>query len=104
MWKESQVAKAEAVTAAAATPGRGAIVPRRHGGGLIARDTVTYFHQRTFAEAASRAGTPQRFPIRHRSSRKQDGVIAANTVTLDDKPAPKAAKQDSAIKRYSDLK
>jgi len=104
MRKESQVAKAEAVTAAAATAGRGAIVPRRHGGGLIARDTVTYFHQRTFAEAASRAGTPQRFPIRHRSSRKQDGVIAANTVTLDDKPAPKAAKQDSAIKRYSDLK
>jgi hypothetical protein len=104
MRKESQVAKAEAVTAAAATAGRGAIVPRRHGGGLIARDTVTYFHQRTFAEAASRAGTPQRFAIRHRRSRKHDDVIAANTVALNDKPAPKAAKPDSGIKRYSDLK
>jgi hypothetical protein len=104
MRKESQVAKAEAVTAAAATAGRGAIVPRRHGGGLIARDTVTYFHQRTFAEAASRAGTPPRFAIRHRRSRKHDDVIAANTVALNDKPAPKAAKPDSGIKRYSDLK
>jgi hypothetical protein len=104
MRKESQVAKAEAVTAAAATAGRGAIVPRRHGDGLIARDTVTYFHQRTFAEAASRAGTPQRFPIRHRRSRKHDDVIAANTVALEDKPVPKAAKPNSGIKRYSDLK
>jgi len=104
MRKESQVAKAEAATAAPATAGRGAIVPRRHGDGLIARDTVTYFHQRTFAEADSRAGTPQRFAIRHRRSRKPAGVIAANTVALDDKPVPKAAKPDSGIKRYSDLK
>jgi hypothetical protein len=104
MRKESQVAKAEAVTAAAATAGRGAIVPRRHGNGLIARDTVTYFHHRSFAEAASRAGTSQRFAIRHRSSRKHDDVIAANAVALEDKPVPKAAKQDSGIKRYSDLK
>jgi len=103
MRKESQVAKAEAATAAPATAGRGAIVPRRHGDGLIARDTVTYFHQRTFAEAASRAGT-QRFAIRHRRSRKHDDVIAANTVALEDKPVPKAAKPDSGIKRYSDLK
>ena len=73
--KESQVAK----TAADAASG-GAMVPRRHGDDLIARDTVTYLN------------------------RKQDGVIAANTVTLDDKPAPKAAKPDSGIKRYSDLK
>jgi hypothetical protein len=73
--KESQVAKT-----AAATAGSGAMVPRRHGDDLIARDTVTYLN------------------------RKQDGVIAANTVTLDDKPAPKAVKQDSGIKRYSDLK
>jgi hypothetical protein len=73
--KESQVAK----TAADAASG-GAMVPRRHGDDLIARDTVTYLN------------------------RKQDGVIAANTVTLDDKPAPKAVKQDSGIKRYSDLK
>jgi hypothetical protein len=102
MRKESQVANAEAVTAAAATAG--AILPRRHGDGLIARDTVTYFHQRTFAEAASRAGMPQRFPIRHRRSRKHDDVIAANTVALEDKPVPKAAKPDSGIKRYSDLK
>jgi hypothetical protein len=104
MRKESQVAKAEGATAAAATAGRGARVPRRRGGGLIARDTVTYFHQRTFAGAASRAGTSQRSAGPHRSSRKYDGVIAANTVTLNDKPAPKAAKPDSGVKHYSDLK
>ena len=72
---ESQLAKT-----AAAAASSGAVVPRRHGDNLIAHDTVTYLN------------------------RKQDGVIAASTVTLDDKPAPKAVKQDSGIKRYSDLK
>ena len=101
--KESQVAKAGAATAAAATVGSGARVSRKHGDGLIARDTVTYFHLRTFDEVASRAGTWQRSPGRQRSS-KHDGVIASNTVTLDDKPAPKAAKPDSRVKHYSDLR
>jgi hypothetical protein len=32
------------------------------------------------------------------------GVIAANTVTLNDKPAPKGAKQESDVKHDSDLK
>src|SRR6202162_1620606 len=53
MPKESQVAKA-----AAATADSGAVVRRRHGDDLIARDTVTYFHQRTFDEADSRAKAP----------------------------------------------
>jgi len=104
MPKESQVAKAGAAPSATATMGSGATVPRRHGDGLIARDTVTYFHQRTLAEAASRAGTSQRFAVQHRSSRKHDDVIAANTVTLNEKPAPKPAKPDSGVKHYSDLK
>ena len=102
--KESQVAKAGPATAAAATVGNGASVPLRHGDDLIARDTVTYFHQRTLPEAASRAGTSQRFAVQHRSSRKQDDVIAANTITPNEKPAPKAAKPDSGVKHYSDLK
>jgi len=102
--KESQVAKAGAPTAATATMASGATVPRRHGDDLIARDTVTYFHQRTLPEAASRAGTSQRFAVQHRSSRKQDDVIAANTITPNEKPAPKAAKPDSGVKHYSDLK
>jgi len=97
--REPQVAKT-----AAAAAGSGAMVPRRHGDGLIARDTVTYLNQRTFDQAASRTRISQPSGSRQPGSRKQDGVIAANTVTLDDKPAPKAAKQDSAIKRYSDLK
>ena len=98
MPKESQVAKA-----AAATADSGAVVPRRHGDDLIARDTVTYFHQRTFDEAAPRAKASHPSATLQPSSRKLDGVIAANTVT-NSNPASKAAKQDSGVKYYSDLK
>ena len=81
----------------------GTKVSSGHGDGLIARDTVTYFDQRSFDKAASRA--PQPFASRQPISGKRDGVIAENTVTvLNNNPAPKAAKQDSGIKRYSDLK
>jgi len=99
--KESLVATAGAVTA-----GSGATVSRRHGDDLIAPDTVTYFDQHTFDEPAYRAETLQRSAGRHASSRAQSvgGVIAANTVTLNDKSAPKGAKQESDIKHYSDLK
>jgi hypothetical protein len=99
--KESHVA-----TAGAASAGSGAMVSRRHGDDLIAPDTVTYFDQHTFDEPASRAQTSQRSAGRYPSSRTQSGggVIAANTVTLNDKPAPKGAKQESDIKHYSDLK
>jgi hypothetical protein len=80
-------------------------VSRRHGGDLIARDTVTYFDQRTFNQAASRAKTSQPSALPQPISRKHDGVIAENTVTvLNNNPDPKAAKPDSAIKRYSNLK
>ena len=98
MPKESQVAKA-----AAATADSGAVVPRRHGDDLIARDTVTYFHSRTFDEAAPRAKASHPSATLQPSSRKLDGVIAANTVT-NSNPASKAAKQDSGVKYYSDLK
>jgi hypothetical protein len=95
--KESQVAKA-----ASATADSGAVVPRRHGDDLIARDTVTYFHQRTFDEAPSRAKASHPSATLQPSSRKLDGVIAANTTNSN--PASKAAKQDSGVKYYSDLK
>jgi hypothetical protein len=98
MPKESQVAKA-----AAATADSGAVVRRRHGDDLIARDTVTYFHQRPFDQAASRAKASHPSATLQPSSRKLDGVIAANTVT-NSNPASKAAKQDSGVKYYSDLK
>jgi hypothetical protein len=98
MPKESQVAKA-----AAATSNSRAVVPRRHGNDLIARDTVTYFHQRTFDEGASRAKASHPSATLQPSSRKLDGVIAANTVTKGN-PASKVAKQDSGVKYYSDLK
>jgi hypothetical protein len=97
MPKESQVAKA-----AAATADSGVVVPRRHGDDLIARDTVTYFHQRTFDEAPSRAKASHPSATLQPSSRKLDGVIAANTTNSN--PASKAAKQDSGVKYYSDLK
>ena len=99
--KESHVA-----TAGAASAGSGAMVSRRQGDDLIAPDTVTYFDQHTFDEPASRAETSQRSAGRYPSSLTQSGggVIAANTVTLNDKPAPKGAKQESDIKHDSDLK
>ena len=98
LLKESQVAKAAAPTA-----NGGAVVPRRHGDDLIARDTVTYLDKPTFDKAASRTKAPQPSVSRQPISGKRDGVIAANTVT-NDNPVPKAAKPDSGIKRYSDLK
>jgi hypothetical protein len=97
MPKKSQVATAAAVTADSR-----AVVPRRHGDDLIARDTVTYFHQRAFDEAASRAKASHPSATLQPSSRKLDGVIAANTVT-NSNPASKPAK-DSGVKYYSDLK
>jgi hypothetical protein len=103
--KESPVAKAGTSTASTG-PG----ISRRHGDGLIARDTVTYldkrFEPRAFNKTASKAKPAKRFARQHPSSRKHDGgVIAANSVTyLNTKPAPKAAKPDSGIKQYSDLK
>ena len=97
--KESQVTKAAAPTAAS-----GAMISRRHGDDSIARDTVTYLDKRTADKAASGAKTSQPSASRQPISGKPDGVTAANTVTLDDKPVPKVAKPESGIKRYSDLK
>jgi hypothetical protein len=105
--KESHVA-----TAGTASAGGGAMVSRRHGDDLLSPDTVTYsdqhtfFDQHTFDEPASRSETSQRSAGRYPSSLTQSGggVIAVNTVTLNDKPAPKGAKQESDIKHDSDLK
>jgi hypothetical protein len=83
----------------------GTRVSRGHGDSWIARDTVTYFDQRSFDQAASRTKTSQPSASWQPISGKHDGVIAENTVTvLNSNPAPKAAKPDSGIKRYSDLK
>jgi hypothetical protein len=105
--KESHVA-----TAGTASAGGGAMVSRRHGDDLLSPDTVTYsdqhtfFDQHTFDEPASRSETSQRSAGGYPSSLTQSGggVIAVNTVTLNDKPAPKGAKQESDIKHDSDLK
>jgi hypothetical protein len=77
----------------------------RHGDGLIARDTVTYLDQHTSDQASSRAKTSQPSTLPQPISGKHNGVIAENTITVpNNNSAPKAAKQDSGIKRYSDLK
>lgn len=76
-----------------------------HGDGLIARDTVTYLDKGAFDQAASKAKVAQSSTLPQPISRKHEGVIAENSVTvLNSNPAPKAAKPDSGIKRYSDLK
>jgi hypothetical protein len=96
--KESPVAEAGAATARVR-----ASVSSRHGDGLIARDTVTYLDERY--KPAPKAKPANHFAGPHPSSHKHGGVIAANTVTyLNNKPAPKAAKQDSGIKHHSELK
>jgi hypothetical protein len=83
----------------------GTWVSSGHGYGSIARDTVTYLDKRTFDQAASRAKVSQSSTLPQPISGKHDGVIAENSVTvLNSNPAPKAAKPDSGIKRYSDLK
>ena len=98
--KESQVTEAAAPTASS-----GAMISRRHGDDSIARDTVTYLDKRTFDKAASGAKTSQPSASRQPISGKYDGVIAANSVSvLTSNPVPKAAKPESGIKRYSDLK
>jgi len=115
--KESSVAKVNAPRAKApneALTGVPTVVPTKtvetgvssgHGDGLIARDTVTYLDKGTFDQAASRATVSQSSTLPQPISRKHDGVIAENSVTVpNSNPAPKAAKPDSGIKRYSDLK
>ncbi len=103
--KESRIAKVEAATAEAATARASASSPapgisRRHGDDLVARDTVTYLDERY--RPAPKAKPANHFAGRHPSSRKLGGVIANNKVTyLNGKPAPKAAKQDSAVKHAS---
>jgi hypothetical protein len=102
--KESSVAKVNAPTAKAPSEALTG-VSIRHGDGLIARDTVTYLDKGAFNQAASRAKVSQSSTLPQPISRKHDGVIAENSVTvLNSNPATKAAKPDSGIKRYSDLK
>jgi len=111
--KESSVAKVDAPRAKAPSEALTGVptktvetgVSSRHGYGLIARDTVTYLDKGAFDQAASRAKVSQSSTLPQPISRKHDGVIAENSVTvLNSNPAPKAAKPDSGIKRYSDLK
>jgi hypothetical protein len=95
--KESQAAKPVAVTAAgsASTTTTPYKPSRKHSDDLIARDTVTYLDKRF--KPAPKATPTKRVAHKHPVSHKQGGVIAANSVTyLNNKPAPKTAKQNSA--------
>jgi len=85
---------AQASTHQASTAQPAATTSHRLGADLIARDTVTYFDERAFNEAASRAKPAKGFARQHQLSGKHDGgVIAASTVTyFDKKPAPKTTK------------
>jgi hypothetical protein len=96
--KESRVAKAGPSTIPASSDGHRAMISRRHGDDLIARDTVTYLDKR-FEQPASRLYAPKAKPAkplarRHPRLRRHDGrVIAANSLTyLNNKPTSKVAK------------
>ena len=95
---------AKASTTKASTEQAGAMTSHRLGADLIARDTVTYFDERASNETALRAKPAKRFARQHqRSGKYNGGVIAANTVTyFDKKPTPKAANQNSGVKRQSE--
>ncbi|MGB8775537.1 MAG: hypothetical protein WCC78_15460 [Terriglobales bacterium] len=83
--KEAQVTKVGAPTASPRTA-----VSRQRGDDLIARDTVTYLDKRL--EPAPKAKRLKPLARRHPKSHTHGGVIAANTVTYLNRPAPKAAK------------
>lgn len=69
---------------------------RGHADGLIARDTVTYLDKRF--KPAPKAKPTKKLAHQHPASRKQSGIVAANTVTyLNNTPAPKTAKRNSAL-------
>lgn len=68
---------------------------RGHADGLIARDTVTYLDKRF--KPAPKAKPTKKLAHKHPVSHKQGGIVAANTVTyLNNTPAPKTAKRNSA--------
>jgi hypothetical protein len=84
---------AVARTSIAATPAK---ISRNHDNGLIARDTVTYLDQR-FKPARKPKATKTLAHGKLRS-RSRDGIVAANSVTyLNNTPAPKTTKQNSAL-------
>jgi hypothetical protein len=84
--KEAQVAKV-------AGPGASleAGVSRQHGNDLVAPDTVIYLDKRF--EPASKAKPATRLARQHPKPRTHSGgVVAANSVTYLNKPAPQAGK------------
>jgi hypothetical protein len=84
--KEAQVAKGGVPTASSRTA-----VSRKRGDDLIAPDTVTYLDKRF--EPAPKAKPAKPLARRHPKSHTHGGgVIATNTVTYPNKPAPKTAK------------
>ncbi|HKM86668.1 MAG TPA: hypothetical protein VJW96_10705 [Terriglobales bacterium] len=84
--EEAQIAK---VARPAASPRAGA--SRNDGNDLIARDTVIYLDKRF--EPAPKAKQPTALARRHPKPRPHSGgVIAANSVTYLNKPAPNAGK------------
>ena len=104
---KTSIAKPSTAKASLAKPSTAqaeAMTSHRLGADLIARDTVTYFDERASNETALRAKPAKRFARQHqRSGKYNGGVIAANKVTyFDKKPAPKAANQNSGVKRQSE--
>jgi hypothetical protein len=73
-----------------ATPNKTA---HKHSDDLIARDTVTYLDKRF--QPAPTPKSAKKLAHKHPASHKQGGIVAANSVTyLNNKPAPKTAKQN----------
>ncbi|MGD0909504.1 MAG: hypothetical protein ABSA96_18130 [Candidatus Acidiferrales bacterium] len=87
---ESRVAKRRTATAAAAKTLRSSAATHEHGDGLIARDTVTYLDERY--RPAPKAKPADDFAGQHPTSHKHGRVVAANTGSNLNKPAPGTPK------------
>jgi hypothetical protein len=84
---------AVARTSIAATPAK---LSRNHDEGLIARDTVTYLDQRFKPNPKPKA--TKTLAHRKPGAHNRGGIVAANSVVyLNNTPAPKTAKQNSAL-------
>jgi hypothetical protein len=97
MAEEARVAKPAAATARASTAAAKAGISHKRVNDLIARDTVTYLDQRfeyhPSDHRAAKAKPPKRLARKRSRPHKQDGgVIAANSTTYLNQPAPKTVK------------
>jgi hypothetical protein len=98
---QSQPEKPPAAVARTSIAATAAKISRNHDEGLIARDTVTYLDQRF--KPVPKPKATKTLAHRKPGSHNRGGIVAANSVTyLNNTPAPKTTKQNSALNPSKD--